>query len=63
MRFAVSAFNGLIVGTLLLMGGCAMVFPRTAEVLEPRTFEDLALAFGADVERLIQDFLWLIGVL
>lgn len=39
---------------LLLLPGCATFMPNTAEVLEPNTFEDLALAIGADVEALIE---------
>lgn len=43
-----------LVAVALLLPGCAAFMPNTAEVLEPNTFEDLALAIGADVEALIE---------
>lgn len=52
----------VLAAVLLVLGGCATFMPNTADVLEPKGFEDLAIAVGADIEMLIdlvRNYWWL----
>ena len=54
-----------ILGALVLMAtcsGCSMLFPATTEVLGDDQ-EAFWIAVGADLEALVESFLYLLGVL
>jgi len=54
MKWRLLLWLMLLAAVAFCLSGCSTFMPHTAEVLEPHTFEDLALAIGADFEQLIE---------